>query len=378
MLFEVAAFAVSVLGLSAATFTDFRERIVPNRLNFFLLGCGLLIHALYSVFASSIVPMLFSLIAAVVAFLFGLLLYKAGVWAGGDVKLLTALGALNPVNPFVAGLFFPFYPPLSTPLQVPVFPITLFVFSVFSMLPVAVLLSLRKIWTRKALRRKAVEGIKKSAGVSTMAFSAFAVGLHSVLAHFSVPAFYLLPFLLAFGLVRGRMPKTAAAAAVFLLPLLLGASSAQQALAEFIALYAVLFVLFNLFSLVSLSREALKRRKKISMLEEGEISAETIRLEGKKAVRAEPLGMKRIINYLKHYRLEELSKELRGGENEIVSSRKARGLTEGEIEKLKEFVKKGMLADSIEVKESAPMVPAMLVAYVVLNFVGDFLWNFLI
>ncbi len=60
---------------------------------------------------------------------------------------------------------------------------------------------------------------------------------------------------------------------------------------------------------------------------------------------------------------------------EIVSSRKARGVTPGEINELQKLVKEGKLEDKIELKLSAPFVPAILIAYLALNVCGDLLWN---
>jgi len=59
---------------------------------------------------------------------------------------------------------------------------------------------------------------------------------------------------------------------------------------------------------------------------------------------------------------------------EIISSKSAAGLEEKQIAKLKELAKKGKIPDRLLVKESAPFVPAVLIAYIVLNIVGDVIW----
>lgn len=86
------------------------------------------------------------------------------------------------------------------------------------------------------------------------------------------------------------------------------------------------------------------------------------------------IEIKRIINYLATNKLQELKEYLQPSGRVIASSRKAMGLTEEQINELKELARKGKIEDNIEVKLSAPFVPAMLIAYLVLNAVGDALW----
>ncbi len=372
MFFSLFVFLLTTTGLLIATFTDFKNRIVPNKLNFSMLGIGLVAYGSYSFLTSSLWPLILSISGATLGFFTGFLLYKLGVWAGGDVKLLTAIGALNPVNPFIARALLPKIPAVFLPLNVPVFPITLFVFSLFAMLPVALLLSFKKILSRKELKKRLFEAIKKSLGFKTISVSLLAVGLNALLFQIEFHWILIIVLIGAVSLVKWKKLKLLISCIVFIFALI---NSPLNALSEFILLYASLVFLWNMFSVMSLSREALKTKKKVQELKEGMIPAETIVMEKGKALRKEPLTMKRIINYIKHYRLSELSKELQPCNTEIISSRKARGLTAEEIKKLKRLVREGKLKNWLYVKESAPMVPAILIAYIALNLVGDILWN---
>jgi len=372
MVFTLAIFLLSTAGLFIATYTDFKERIVSNRLNLSMLGAGLVIHALYSFYIGSAWPAMLSIAGGALGFALGYALYRAGVWAGGDVKLLAALGALNPVNPFLLGTLLPGLPAVLAPVQLPIFPVTLFIFSLFSMFPVAMLLSLKKILKKKKLREELLTGAKKSLGLKSIGFAAFAVGLNAFLPAVALRWALILALLFGFGLLGKNKWKYAAAALAFAFALV---QSPESALVEFIALYVSLVLLWNAFALIPLSRKALRAKKKAGELEEGMIPAETIVMAKGKARRIAPPSMKRIINYLKHYRLGELNRELLSGDNEIVSSKKARGLSLEEIKRLKKLVKEKKLDDGFYVKESAPMVPAVLVAYIALNIVGDILWN---
>ena len=58
----------------------------------------------------------------------------------------------------------------------------------------------------------------------------------------------------------------------------------------------------------------------------------------------------------------------------IVSSHKAAGITEKEIKELQELYKKTKIGEKIKIKLSAPFIPAILIAYLALSVIGDFLW----
>ena len=105
---------LALAGLAFASFTDLRERIVPDELSYSMVAVGLLYHAYLSATTWSPHPFLLSLGGAAAAFGFAYLLWRIGAWAGGDVKLFAGLGALVPWEfPFVVflnsvALSFPF------------------------------------------------------------------------------------------------------------------------------------------------------------------------------------------------------------------------------------------------------------------------------
>ncbi|MFA4907191.1 MAG: A24 family peptidase C-terminal domain-containing protein, partial [archaeon] len=124
--------------------------------------------------------------------------------------------------------------------------------------------------------------------------------------------------------------------------------------------------------------EVFRKTKRISELAEGEIPAESIvEIEGK-IERAGPLEMGKIIKHLKANNLGALRQMLSRRGREIVSRKRAMGVTENEIRELEELVKKGMLEDKIGVKLSAPFVPAVLIAFIASGFLGDIIWRILL
>jgi len=86
--------AIAIAGTLIGAYTDIRTRLVPDWTSYFMLTAGLGGHAILSLLSKSIWPIAYSAIGAGIFFAVGYLLYKAGVWGGGDAKLLPALGSL--------------------------------------------------------------------------------------------------------------------------------------------------------------------------------------------------------------------------------------------------------------------------------------------
>ena len=76
--------------------------------------------------------------------------------------------------------------------------------------------------------------------------------------------------------------------------------------------------------------------------------------------------------------MEGLKEYMNPKGKEVISSRKARGVTDEEIAELKKYVNEGLLENKMRIKMSAPFVPAIIIAYLVLNIVGDLLWNLIL
>jgi prepilin peptidase CpaA len=81
--------ATLIIGLFVllAAICDLRTRTIPRSLTMFGLGFGLLLHSIIGGLGSAF-------LASVIGFAAGLALFHIGAIGGGDVKLVTALGAL--------------------------------------------------------------------------------------------------------------------------------------------------------------------------------------------------------------------------------------------------------------------------------------------
>ncbi len=310
-------------------------------------------------------------------FFFSWLLWKLGVWAGGDVKLFTALAALNPFNLGVLrdllGLKFS----LLASLSIPIFPLTLFIFSIFAMVPYGSLLSVHGLKKKPELRKELFKDFKAKL-VNSVEYSMLLVGIYALLGNFSLD-FWLqlvatLAVIFAYRLVKFRL-KLAVPIALFFYSLYLNAIfSVSYAVYLFLFFFAVYAVL----KLYSVSKsEVLREEIPVERLEEGMIPAESLyEVEGK-VVKAEKLSIGKIINNFRTNSLDSLQKLLSPPGKAIVDARKARGLLKEEIDELRKLQSEGKIREKIWVKKTAPMIPAVLIAYIILNLVGDALWNLL-
>lgn len=107
--------ATALVGSSIAVYTDLRKRIIPNELNFAMIFFGIGYYLLLGMLRLDFFVMIVGIVGAAISFAIGYLLWWTGGWAGGDVKLFTALGALlygyqlptgNPIYPVPLTILF--------------------------------------------------------------------------------------------------------------------------------------------------------------------------------------------------------------------------------------------------------------------------------
>lgn len=94
-------FALGLAWIIFAVVQDLRKREVANWLNFSLLGFALAYRVFYSSSSGNWSFLLFGLMGAGMFFVLANLFYYTRVFAGGDAKLLIALGAVLPFESFI-------------------------------------------------------------------------------------------------------------------------------------------------------------------------------------------------------------------------------------------------------------------------------------
>jgi len=359
--FFYASIAISLIGLIIATYTDLKERIVPNALNYGLAIIGLLLYATQSILQSDPLPFLLSIFGLAFGFSFGWGLWKIGVFAGGDVKLFMGLGALNPFTP--ALLTLPIIPQLIT-TKIPFFPVELFIYSLIAFLPYGVAVLTYKLVKNKNFQKDLYHEMKPII-ISAIHACLFASAAYVILAQIQFSYFIIIITLFiwgAFGQNKKYITILALIGAILINTLLL---------AQAIITASIISVfLYSLLKLLLSTKKLLSKEIAVKELTEGMIPAVTLAWKGKKVIEIKSLGLKEIIQAIKTKNTKILFETL-SPKKEIISSRKARGFTDEELVIIKKLSKNGLIGKKMLIKDSMPFVPTMFLGYLLCLILGD-------
>lgn len=343
---------LAVAGALAASYTDFKRGIIPNRLSFTLFFAGIAGNVTIALSRGD-ASLILDLAKAVLAtFAVGYALWLLGGMAAGDVKEFLFLAALLPRYPEV--LLRHFSPALAS---YP-FPISIFVNTFIIAFPFlylyALLLALKKVEAQKFLEplrspEKLVKNALYLAGASSLG-----IALQSTLMALAVVA-------VTFFLLKRELHRLVLAGGALLLSL--GKGVPPEVIAEQFLLIAGVLLLFALFwNSLRILREALKEEVKITALEEGAIPAEEIYIRNGEVIREE----KSIVDKIKEYASSGTMK--RGTK---IAGTSAAGLTERQIASLRRLVEEGRLEDRIKIKARMPFAPAIFIGLVITLMYGD-------
>lgn len=371
----ITALVVSVIGLLMATYSDIKQRMVDDKVSYGLAGIGILLFLINAVLNGEWLLFGWSVAAGIGTFLVGYGLWRVGFWAGGDVKLFTGLATLNPINWVMIARIGKF-PPLAAAISLPLFPLSLFLVSVLALLPVGLLLVAGKAVKQPKkfetvfsnLKKRLVSIVFSSLFVSVLSF--WLAGNESIFIRLGIPsAVFLVLVLLLMGWVEKKI-KTVQKMVGFLSVLLLGTGFWFWGM-RFVwdaILLLLLLALVAFFVALFFSNKLFRSQKPVEKLEEGDIPAVSMVETGGRIEARPELGFWEIIKNLKN---QGLVQSRPSNEREICSSRRAGGLEKEQIEEIRALAEKNRIPKILEVKESAAFVPAVLVAYLLLNTMGD-------
>jgi len=104
---ELVLVAVSLVGSFAAGLYDLKTTNVPDKVCIIMIISGLILHVLTGIFTGNFSYFINSLLFGAPLLGFGLIMYYAGQWGGGDGELLVAIAVLVP-NLSLVNTYFPF------------------------------------------------------------------------------------------------------------------------------------------------------------------------------------------------------------------------------------------------------------------------------
>jgi Flp pilus assembly protein protease CpaA len=106
-MFEIILLVLAFVVLIIASFNDLKTREVPDYLSYSLLVIAIILRLLWFISERNINIIIWAPIAFSVLFLFSYLMYRAGQWGGGDVKVMMGLSVLLAWFPWEST--FPFF-----------------------------------------------------------------------------------------------------------------------------------------------------------------------------------------------------------------------------------------------------------------------------
>ena len=87
-------YSIALIALLIGSYTDIKTREVPDWVNYGLIGAGLCLGLLFSVFYRNITFLINSIAGLALFFAIAWIMFYSGQWGGGDSKMLMGLGAL--------------------------------------------------------------------------------------------------------------------------------------------------------------------------------------------------------------------------------------------------------------------------------------------
>ena len=367
-------FFLSLAALAIATYTDLKERMVYDKLTYSVAAVALLAKGLESFLSSSPEPIILSIAGGAIAFIASYAIWRLGVWAGGDVKLVTALALANPVNYVVIADFLGVEAMTQTTAHIPVFSVSLIVYSALALLPLGLLMIVGAAFKHPEVFRKAAEEAARK-GKQVLGVAVLASGSKIALEALGLETLLVLLVIMFAALLPNKLKLAAIATAG-----LVGAAlSTEQFVFGAVAIVAPLLIGYGLWKFYSESREfAFKEEIRAEKLEEGMIPDKYIvEADGKVEFR-EGASIKKVIKQLMNNRMEKAFEELSVKGRIIANPMRAGGLTEEEAEELREKARKGGIPKTIKVRKTTSFVPAILIGYLALQLTGDVLWQIII
>ncbi|MCD6230216.1 MAG: prepilin peptidase [Candidatus Diapherotrites archaeon] len=353
---------LTTIYLAAASYSDIKTRFVKNKLTYSMTALGFLIHATQSILESNPQPLMFSIAAATTAYVFVYFLWRLGVFAGGDAKLIVGIAAMLPTHPFSA------YPSLTNPLleitTATAYPLFWATVTAMSFISIAPFILIYCAYHSIRLKKTGLHMLSKKPFLDAMLLT----GWTTISFLSNLPWFIVIPGIFAVFAANSKI-KTP------VLPIVLISTGLFLALELTVQVLAPTIFLLYTFDLgkkfyKTTSKHVLSQEKKISELEEGDIISEEVFFEDNRLVKRKHDFFEPIKLLLSNNK-EKLAKL--NSRQWIANPKRAAGLTEEELAKLNELSKKGLI-NSLTVKKSVPFTPAIFIGFLLSMIIGDFLW----
>lgn len=361
---------IAILASVYASYTDITKGIIPNRLTFPLIGVGMILNGIYAILIGDLWYLILGLIITGVIFGLGYIFWKMGAWAGGDVKLFTALAALLPFYPAVVSYqVFSHTFPMEAAYP---FPLTVIINSILSMLPFLLIYVLFvAMRTKPHLLGELLSPIKewqKNLVTTLLITSAVTISVLvvQVINYPNLILYLILIYLIVF--LISKLPKYVKAGLIAVAVFYSFYTYFQVTLMGIITLLLTLIAIGMVRKLLtSVSREALQDDYPVEGLEEGMILAYKLYQTNDEVEWDEKGFFTKIKETFAKKDLTLISHP----PGKLVISSLAAGLTKDDIKLLKKLRKEGKIKEEVRIKRGVPFAPSILIGLLLSLFIGD-------
>lgn len=373
MVFNYIPLIAGIIAVAAclyASYTDFKRGIIPNKLTFPLIAVGLFLNVVYAVLIGDLLLIISATIITVMIFALGYLFWKMGAWAGGDVKLFTALAALLAVYPPIINYNILNY-------EMPVyavypFPFSLILNSILSMLPFLLIYVIYIGFTRKPqVLKELTEPVRNYKKTLASALVISTAAYIAVFITFQLPIrniIMIFIFIVILSLIITKLPKLVKALVVSGIMILSLIQNLEVTIYGFIILLITITVIGIIRKLLSkANKEALQDDYKINELKEGMISAYNLYQKEDEIYYDDKSFTGKIKEAVKSGNIFLLT----APRGKLLVGTLAAGLDDKDIELLKKLQQEGKIPDTFKVKKGVPFAPSILIGLLISLFIGD-------
>ncbi len=366
----LSAVIIAIIACLYASYSDIKRGIIPNKLTFPLIGLGLVLNLVYAILTGNLLFVISAVVITAVIFVLGYLFWKMGAWAGGDVKLFTALAALLAI-----------YPPLFNysilNYQMPVygyypFPFTLIINSILSMLPFLLIYVIYiAIKFKPHLLKELIAPVRnyKKNFLMTLVISSAAYITLFITPYIPFQNILIsLILIFIFSLIINKLPLIVKSVLVAIITFIALYQNLLVTLTGIIILFIILILTEIIRALLTkVNKEALQDDYKIDDLKEGMIPAYSL------------YQMDDEVYYDDKGIFQKIRLALTSGDISIINAPKgkqlisilAAGLKKEDIELLKKLSHEDKIPETFKVKKGVPFAPSILIGLLISLFIGD-------
>lgn len=355
---KIIALSILVSGVVIASISDYRTLTISNRLTFFMFISGLALGTVFYLNVD-IFCLAYYYLSVLLVFIFVYVLWTLGLWAGGDVKLLTAMSTLLCVDYLdilptfsLYGYVFPYY---GGTVFIPT--VSVIVNSVLSVVPIIVIIILYEIIKNKPHLMKDIFTTDDLINVAT-ALNIF--GIYFIINNtfhidnIMVNIALLLFVSYAVNAISKRLKHIVIPLSVIIIILNVIHNSISLYLMETIIITGIVLIKNVLKN--DLLKQVLSHKVAIDELSESMILSYSL------------------VKFNEEYFFDKRGMKERFVERddyEVVIAQKARGLTDKDIDLLKRLYDENRIDDEVLIKHSVAFAPFILCGLIVTLTVGN-------